>query len=89
MTAFAFAVVSEQEAQIEPYPYVYVEEDGSYRELVAGEKMYLQERFHPGDGARPYVKHAYQSRTPDGKIKGFCARAYLPKGLLPGAVPEA
>ncbi|WP_395376783.1 hypothetical protein [Marinicella sp. W31] len=88
MTRFEFAVVSEQEAQIKPYPYVYVEEDGSCRELLAGERMYLQERFHPGDGGRPYVKRSYESLTPDGKILGFCARKYIPQNILIVAASE-
>jgi hypothetical protein len=51
-----FAVVGSDEAKIEPYPYVYVEDTGTYRELDIEDKKYLEEKFHPADGNRPYIK---------------------------------
>ena len=81
-------VVAEKQSKQNPYPYVYVDDDGSYCELSDEDKKYLEEKFHPADGARPYVKHRYSSLTPDGKIGGFCKRSKLPKGLNPGEIPK-
>jgi hypothetical protein len=45
-----------------PYPYVYVNADGTARELHANEQKYLETDFKGGDGAAPYVKSSYQER---------------------------
>ena len=60
------------------FPYVYVEEDGSARELTPDERAYLSTEFHPADGGRPYVKSRYGARTPDGRLAGFLPRVFLP-----------
>ena len=52
----------------EGFEYVSVEDDGTVRELSREEQGYLKEEFHPNDGARPYIKSRYNSKTPDGKI---------------------
>jgi hypothetical protein len=77
---FRFALVSKDE-KTDPYPYVYIENDGSFRELSSDERQYLQEAFHPGDGGRPYVKASYRSRTPTGRLGGFLRRSSLPPAL--------
>src|SRR5581483_5817860 len=58
--------------------YVWVNDDGSVRELADGEVSYLMEAFSPGDGDRPYIKPSYGHRTPDGRIGGFMHRGGLP-----------
>lgn len=58
--------------------YVYVELNGTVRELDSNEQDYLQEEFHPNDGARPYIKSNYWQKTPDGKIHGFLKRIRVP-----------
>lgn len=63
------------------FEYVHVEEDGSVRELTREEKGYLKEEFAPSDGARPYIKFRYSSKTPDGKLWGFLARKKVPKDI--------
>lgn len=63
------------------FEYVFVEDDGTARELDADEQEYLQEKFHPADGARPYIKFRYESRTPDGRIGGYLRRRQLPKRI--------
>lgn len=78
---FEFAVVPEENAKILPYPYVYIEKDGSYREITDREKMYLEETFHPGDGGRPYVKPTYE-KSIYGDISGFISRDLLPKNII-------
>ena len=59
--------------------YVYVQNDGSYRELTLDEREYVRTEFLPGDGARPYIKGRYRSRTPTGSLAGFLLRRKLPK----------
>lgn len=76
-----FSIVKPEEAGQSPYPYIYVMEDGSYRELTAEEKAYLEEPFSPFDGARPYVKGNYEDRTSENKISGFLRRDRLPPEL--------
>ena len=63
------------------FEYVYVEENGTVRELSREEKGYLKETFDPADGARPYIKSRYESKTPDGKIHGFIPRNRVPKRI--------
>jgi len=60
------------------FRYVYVNSDGSARELTADEQVYLNTEFSGGDGARPYIKFRYESLTPDGRISGFLERRQLP-----------
>lgn len=60
------------------FKYVHVEVDGTVRELNADEKVYLQEEFHPNDGARPYIKSNYWQKTPGSKIYGFLKRIRVP-----------
>lgn len=78
MASDGYAEVEAWEAKRNPYPVVYVNEDGTFRECTGPEREYLEERFHPADGARPYVKDSYRQRTPDGRISGFLRRAGLP-----------
>ncbi|HMK17423.1 MAG TPA: hypothetical protein VK492_04435 [Chitinophagaceae bacterium] len=74
MGKFEFAIVSGKQSKILPYPYIYIEKDGSYRELSKSECEYLEMKFHPNDGTRPYVKSRYTEKTPDGDISGFLSR---------------
>ena len=63
------------------FEYVHVEEDGSVRELTREERGYLMEEFAPTDGARPYIKFRYKSKTPDDKLWGFLPRKKVPKNI--------
>jgi hypothetical protein len=63
------------------FEYVYVNQDGSARELSAGEREYLSKTFAPTDGARPYVKPSYQTRDAWGSISGFLHRSELPASI--------
>jgi hypothetical protein len=58
-----------------------VEDDGGARELNADERGYLSTKFHPADGARPYIKFRYESLTPDGRLSGYLRRHQLPKDV--------
>ncbi|PKV51532.1 hypothetical protein ATE84_3617 [Aquimarina sp. MAR_2010_214] len=63
------------------FEYVSVEDDGIVRELSREEQGYLKEKFHPTDGARPYIKSRYNSKTPDGKIGGYIERKRVPQRI--------
>jgi len=63
------------------FEYVHVEENGTVRELSRVETGYLKETFDSADGARPYIKSRYQSKTPDGKIHGYIQRNRVPKRI--------
>jgi hypothetical protein len=72
---------------------VYVNEDGSVRELTEADKKYVETEFSPLDGARPYVKSHYSQRTALGEIRGYLPRAEVPDGMPigpapPGGVPQ-
>ena len=64
------------------FEFVYVEDDGSVRELDASEKGYLSEKFDPNDGGRPYIKFNYKHLTPKGEISGFIDRRSVPKDIV-------
>ena len=76
-----YVVVDTAAASLEPYPYVFVEDDGSVRELHLEERKYLETPFSPFDGGRPYTKEDYESRDGWKSIKGFCLRAKIPDGM--------
>jgi hypothetical protein len=76
-----FVIVSSDEAKSEPYPYVYVNDDGSVRELHPSERLYLETSFSPFDGARPYTKDSYKMKDGWGSIAGYCHRAKLPVNM--------
>jgi hypothetical protein len=59
---------------------VYVNADGSVRELTATEKTYVETEFSPLDGARPFIKSRYSDRTARG------VQGYLPRAEVPGRV---
>ncbi|MEI7509001.1 MAG: hypothetical protein WCJ62_06000 [Flavobacterium sp.] len=63
------------------FEYVYVENDGTVRELYSDEKNYLSEEFDNNDGNRPYIKSRYSQLAPDKKISGFIRRVRVPKNI--------
>ena len=67
--------------QEEGFRYIYVNPDGSARELAEDEKEYLNTRFEGSDGNRPYIKFRYESLTPDGRMIGYLLRRQLPVGV--------
>ncbi|NBW11428.1 MAG: hypothetical protein EBR82_25685 [Caulobacteraceae bacterium] len=60
---------------------VYVEDDGSWRELSEEEIEYLRTPFAPTDGDRPYIKTSYGQRTSTGSLNGYLARRKLPRSI--------
>ncbi len=69
------------------YPYVYVNEDGSVRELHQIERDDLQIDYSPGDGNRPYIKPTYDSRSAMGFLRGFCPRDRIPPQIKIAPAP--
>jgi hypothetical protein len=68
---------------------VYVNEDGSVRELTEAEKTHVNTEFSPLDGARPYIKSRYSDRAAWG-IQGYLPRAEVPVGVpINRAPPQA
>lgn len=63
------------------FPFVYVNQDGTVRELCADEKAYLSQEFHGSDGGRPYIKDAYNARDGWGSLSGFLQRSLVPVGV--------
>jgi hypothetical protein len=66
---------------VESYAYVYVNADGTARELHPNERQYLETEFLPGDGAAPSVKDSYAERNGWGEITGYLQRSKLPAGM--------
>jgi hypothetical protein len=60
---------------------VYINEDGSVRELTEADKKYVDTEFSSFDGARPYIKLHYSQRTALGEIRGYLPRTEVPNGM--------
>jgi hypothetical protein len=86
--SFGFAVATVDEVGAEPYAYIYVNSDGSARELHPDERQYLETPFHPADGARPYIKNSYTQKDGWGEITGYMRRSKLPHALPVEPVPR-
>jgi hypothetical protein len=69
------------------FEFIYVNDDGSARELDADEREYLNTKFDHADGARPYIKFRYESLTPDGRISGYLRRRQLPRRININVAP--
>jgi hypothetical protein len=63
------------------FKYVWIDDDGSAREVTPDEFQYLNTKFEPFDGARPYIKATYEERTPNGRICGFLPRKVVPRHI--------
>jgi hypothetical protein len=60
------------------FEFVYVNQDGSARELSPDERVYLTQKFIGGDGGRPYIKRYYESRDGWGIRSGYIKRRHVP-----------
>ena len=52
-----FSIVPEEQSKLDPYPFVFVEDDGSVRELHAAERLYLETPFEEPTGRVHTLKH--------------------------------
>jgi hypothetical protein len=69
------------------YPYIFVNADGTARDLHASERRYLETEFTGGDGAAPYIKDSYDELNGWGELKGYLMRSALPAGTRIHAAP--
>ena len=63
------------------FTFVYVNQDGSARELSPSERAYLSQAVSGGDSDRPYIKTSYSSRDGWGSLSGFIERRKVPAGI--------
>lgn len=63
------------------FKFVYVNQDGSVRELSPGEQDYLSQKFLGGDGGRPYIKSSYESSNGWGSQSGYIRRRRVPSRI--------
>lgn len=63
------------------FKFVYVNQDGSVRELSPGEQAYLSKKFLGGDSGRPYIKCGYKSSDGWGSQSGFIERRRVPSHI--------
>jgi hypothetical protein len=68
---------------------VWIDDDGSVRELTEAEKTYVDTDFSPFDGARPYIKSRYDQRNALSKLRGFLQRKQLPAGMAVHPAPPS
>jgi len=69
---------------------VWINADGTARELTAAEKNYVDTEFSPFDGARPYIKSRYAQRNGWGELSGYVQRKEVPDGIpISPAPPDA
>ncbi len=66
---------------------VWINADGSARELTDAEKNYVDTEFSPFDGARPYIKTRYSTRNGWGELGGYLQRAEVPDNIPIGSAP--
>lgn len=63
------------------FDYVYIDDEGNARELDAAEHEYVTTAlFLPDDGDQ-IIKPNYDSRTRDGRLRGYLLRRQLPRRL--------
>jgi hypothetical protein len=67
---------------------IWVNSDGTARELTDVEKRYVDTDFSPFDGARPYIKSHYSQRTALGEIRGYLPRTEVPEGMPINPAPS-
>jgi hypothetical protein len=60
---------------------VYVEHDGSVRELTDAEKEVVDTPFHPADRDRLYIKLRYDEKDMRGAMQGYLRRTDVPDGI--------
>ena len=63
------------------FDYVYVDDDGSARELNALEREYATTALFPNEDADLYIKPRYESLTRDGRLRGYLRRSQLPRQI--------
>lgn len=70
------------------FRFVYVNQDGTVREVSPGEQAYLSQEFSGDDGGRPYIKSRFESADGWGSQAGFIDRRYGPARIAILAAPR-
>jgi len=60
------------------FRYVYVNQDGSVREVSPAERTYISTEFAGSDSGRPYIKASFEARDGWGSLSGFIERCMVP-----------
>lgn len=60
------------------FKFVYVNQDGTARELSPGEREYVSAEYSGGDSGRPYIKSSFESVDGWGSQSGFIPRRRVP-----------
>ena len=81
VAAVAWRIYRRRRPHGEKSEFVYMNQDGTVRELAPGEVEYLSEEFFPGDSGRPYIKPDYRSRDGWGSLSGFILRSKVPRHI--------
>ncbi len=68
------------------FRYVYINSDGSVRELSRSEKESFTKKYAFGDTERPYGKDRYDQRDGWGSVSGFIERKRVPASIVIGPV---
>lgn len=66
----------------EGFQYVWVNDDGTAREVTPVERRRLSSEYRDGDSRRAYVKLSYASKNKQGGRCGFLRRRQLPKDIV-------
>ena len=66
---------------------IWINADGSARELTEADKQYVDTEFSPFDGARPYIKSHYEQRNGWGELTGYLHRKQVPAGIAINPAP--
>lgn len=82
-----YVLVSDNEIK-DPYPYVFIEENGEVRDLHTRERRFFETPMYPTDGSMPYIKKSYYHRDRYGSISGYCRRSQIPTYLKIQGPPE-
>lgn len=66
---------------------IWINGDGSARELSEADRTYVDTAYSPFDGARPYIKSHYAQRDGWGELSGYLHRKDVPDGVPIGPAP--
>lgn len=63
------------------FGFVYVNQDGTVRELSPAEREYVSAEYSGGDSGRPYIKSRFESVDGWGSQSGFILRRRVPTAI--------
>ena len=76
-----FGRAAEKDDDVKHVEFIYVNQDGTARELSLDERDYLLKDFAGADGARPYIKNSYTAVDGWGSLSGFLRQRDLPSSI--------